>query len=163
MTGLVALVLLSWWPEYVVDHRLEAEWDRLDRSVYYSAPDSLRLDALLGETAYYRFPERRVRGGQRYRLSFRYMVAMGSVGECTVKVHQYHDDKVTWRLLGEGTKEEGLLVVGRWTLVVMDFRAQGEATSVAVTFRLESPCEVGEAWVDDVVLRPAGEPVKVGP
>lgn len=150
-------------PPYRIDNRLEAAPECRDCRVYYSAPDSLRLNANLGETAYYRFPDRAVKGGSKYRLQFRYLVARGSVGTCSVKVHQYEDNVRSWRALEAGTLEGALPVVGRWQSVTVDFVTQAAATSAAVTFRVESPCEVGEMWVDDCSLRPAGEPVTEGP
>jgi hypothetical protein len=150
-------------PLYRVDNRLEADADRRDKSVFHSAPDSLRLNAVLDEFDSYRFPDRKVNGGARYRLRFSYLTAIGSVGRCTVRVLQYADTSTTWHFLDTAMIERALPVVGRWENVVIDFKSQPEATSAAIIFRVNSPCEVGECWIDNVSLCPAGMPITVGP
>lgn len=147
-------------PPYRVDYRLEAQADRLDRSVFHSAPDSLHLDAACHGEGLYRFRAVVVKPGVKYRLSFHYLNALGGHARCSVRVAQYGDGVLS---LGGGTLTRRLPVVGRWQAEAVDFVALPGAETVEVDFRLEYEVSVGETWVDDVVLRPVGVPVTVGP
>ncbi|MBV8129210.1 MAG: hypothetical protein JO114_16305, partial [Planctomycetaceae bacterium] len=45
---------------------------------------------------------------------------------------------------------------GRWTKVERVVRAESEATTVALDFRIVPETNVGEMWIDDVSLEPIG-------
>ena len=55
-----------------------------------------------------------------------------------------------------GGFEEVLETVGRWTKVERVVRAESEATTVALDFRIVQETNVGEMWIDDVSLEPIG-------
>jgi hypothetical protein len=137
--------------------------DRRDTRHFVSAPDSLHLEAHVPGNQYYRFPERPVRYATRMRLRFWYFIASGTEGECRVRVAQYKDTPVAWKMLGDGGSDECLTAVGRWVKVERVFRTEPEATSLALDFRIVSPTEVGEMWVDDVTLEPLSGPASGSP
>jgi hypothetical protein len=105
---------------------------------------------------YYRYPERPVRYGSKLRLRFWYLIAAGTEGECRVRLAQYKDTPTSWRVLSSGGYEQGLETIGRWVKVERVIRAEGEATTVALDFRIISESNVGEMWIDDVSLESIG-------
>lgn len=129
------------WPEIPEDRR--------DSSQFVSAPYSLHLVADSPETRVYRFPDRPARYGSRMRLSFWYLIAKGTLGECRVRLTQSNDRS----LRGRGFDEE-LTTVGRWTKVEWLVPIEYDAVSVALDFRITSEAGVGEMWIDDVALNP---------
>lgn len=152
MCLLAACLMVVQAPLYRVDRRLEPDWSLLDRSVYRSAPGSLRLNAASYD-GYRCLPASPARPGTRYRLTFHYLVAAGSDGRFVVRVNDYEGGRLEW----------SLTAVGRWKRADIDFTTGPRVTSAAVVFEVDSPTNVYEAWVDDVVFRPVGEPVLVGP
>lgn len=127
--------------------------DRLDPRFFVSAPDSLHLEAHVPGNASYRLPEQPVRYGTRMRLSYWYLIALGTEGECRIRVQQYRDAPNSWKILSEGSRDEILPVVGRWVRAEVIFRTEAEATSLSIDFRIAN-AEIGELWIDDVVLEP---------
>ncbi len=128
--------------------------DRLDDRVAASPPDAIHLAAHVPGHYIYHFPERPVRRGSRMRLAFWYLVAPGTDGDCRVRLAQYRDAPTSYKVLSAGALEESLPVVGRWTFVERILRAEPEATTVKLDFRIISEPDVGELWIDDVVLEP---------
>lgn len=128
--------------------------DYLDDRVFLSAPDSLHLDANMPPHQSYRFPDfRRARGGSRMRLSFWYLVAPGTDGECQARVVQYCDLPTRWKTLSHGEVDERLTTVGRWVHIQRVFKVEPEASSLGLEFRiLGADLVAGEMWVDDVRL-----------
>ncbi len=136
--------------------------DRRDAGLYLSAPDSLHLEAHIPGNQYYRFPERPVRYATKMRLRYWYFIAAGTEGDCRARIAQYKDTPTAWKVLSEGGHEECLNTVGRWVKVERIFRTEADATTLALDFRISSPCEVGEMWIDDVTLEPV-VPTAAGP
>jgi hypothetical protein len=130
--------------------------DRRDTHHFVSPPDSLHLEAHIPGHQYYRYPERPVRYGTKMRLRFWYLIAEGTEGECRARLAQYKDTPTSWRVLSHGGFEEVLETVGRWTKVERVVRAESEATTVALDFRIVPETNVGEMWIDDVSLEPIG-------
>jgi len=130
--------------------------DRRDTRHFVSSPDSLHLEAHIPGHQYYRYPERPVRYGTKMRLRFWYLIAAGTEGECRARLAQYKDTPTSWRVLSQGGFEQVLETVGRWTKVERVVRAESEATTVALDFRIVPETNVGEMWVDDVSLEPIG-------
>ncbi len=128
--------------------------DRRDTHHFVSPPDSLHLEAHIPGHQYYRYPERLVRYGTKMRLRFWYLIAAGTEGECRVRLAQYKDTPTSWRVLSEGGFEQVLETVGRWTKVDRIVRAESEATTMALDFRIVLESNVGEMWIDDVSLEP---------
>ena len=142
-------------PEWPPFDKGRAPADRLDTRIYLTAPDSLHLEAHVPGNQSHRFPERPVRYATKYRLSYWYLIAPGTEGECRARVAQYRDGSV-WKVLPEGDHEQTLAVVGRWTRVDRVFRTEPDATSLLLEFRMHD-ASVGDLWVDDVRLEPLGE------
>jgi hypothetical protein len=138
----------STWPEPPDDRR--------DTHHFISAPDSLHLESQVPGHMYYRYPERPVRYGTKLRLRFWYLIAEGTEGECRVRLAQYKDTPSSWRVLASGGFDQVLETVGHWVKVERIFRAECEATTMALDFRIISETNVGELWVDDVSLEPIG-------
>jgi hypothetical protein len=90
------------------------------------------------------------------RLRFWYLIAAGTEGECRARLAQYKDTPTSWRVLSQGGLEQVLETVGRWTKVERVVRAESEATTVALDFRIVPETNVGEMWIDDVSLEPIG-------
>lgn len=130
--------------------------DRRDTRHFVSSPDSLHLEAHIPGHQYYRYPERPVRYGTKMRLRFWYLIAAGTEGECRARLAQYKDTPTSWRVLSQGGFEQVLETVGRWTKVERVVRAESEATTVALDFRIVPETNVGEMWIDDVSLEPIG-------
>lgn len=131
--------------------------DRLDTRYFVSAPDSLHLEAHAPGNHTYRYPEQPVRYGTPMRLSYWYLIAIGTEGECRVRISQYRDAPNSWKALSEGGRDEVLPVVGRWVHAEHLFRTEAEATSLSVDFRIAGAENLGEMWIDDVVLEPVSE------
>src|SRR5439155_1081854 len=74
--------------------------DRLDRHVYFSAPESLHLEAHIPGNQSFRL-ETPVRYGTRVRLRYWYLIAPGTEGECRSQVRQFKDASI-WRELPDG-------------------------------------------------------------
>ena len=132
--------------------------DRRDPSRFVSGPDSLHLEAHVPGRQYYRFDDRPVRHGARMRLSFWYLIANGTVGECRVRLAQYRDTPASHRILPDGRFERELTAVGRWTKVEALVRMDDQATAAGLDFRISSDANVGEMWIDDVAFEPVDAP-----
>ena len=78
------------------------------------------------------------------------------MGECKARVAQYKDGPSTYKVLSDGAFEACLTTVGRWTCVERTFQTESEANILALDFRIISPDDVGELWIDDVSLEPVG-------
>ena len=130
--------------------------DRRDTRHFVTSPDSLHLEAHIPGHQYYRYPERPVRYGTKMRLRFWYLIAAGTEGECRVRLAQYKDTPTSWRVLSQSGFEQVLETVGRWTKVERVVRADSEATTMALDFRIVPETNVGEMWIDDVSLEPIG-------
>ncbi len=129
--------------------------DRKDARYFVTGPDSLHLDADMPGAGYFRFPERKVRYSTRMRVRFWYRVAPGTEGELHAKIAQYRESPESWKPLSDGTSDIPLTTVGRWVRFDKVIRTEPEATTLAIDFKITTPCDVGEAWIDDVVLEPA--------
>jgi hypothetical protein len=129
---------------------------RRDTAHFVSAPDSLHLEAHVPGNQYYRFQERPVRYGSKMRLRFWYLIAAGTEGECFARFAQYKDTPTSWHNLDAGGFEQVLGTVGSWTKVERIVRADPEATSASIDFRIISETNVGEMWIDNVSLEPMG-------
>jgi hypothetical protein len=129
--------------------------DRRDPRHFVSAPDSLHLEADVLGNETYRFPEQPVRYSTRMRLSFWYLIAPGTEGECLARITQYRDSPTYWKTLSRGSSEEHLTTVGRWVRVEQVFRTEPEATTLALDFQIDG-ADIGELWIDDIVLEPVG-------
>lgn len=129
------------WPEIPEDRR--------DSTRYVSAPDSLHLRADVADRRFYRFPDRPARYSSRMRLSFWYLIAQGTLGECRVRLTQSNE-----RSLRGGGFDEELTTIGRWTRVEWLVPIEYDAVSVGLDFRISSEAGVGEMWIDDVSLEP---------
>jgi len=143
--------------EYLAQPRYE--WpeipeDRRDTSQFVSAPDSLHLEADSPDSRVYRFPDRPARYGSRMRLSFWYLIAKGTLGECRVRLTQSNA-----RSLRGGGFDEELTTVGRWTKVEWLVPIEYDAVTIGLDFRITSEAGVGEMWIDDVSL----DPITPGP
>jgi hypothetical protein len=127
--------------------------DRRDPRHFVSAPDSLHLEAHVLGNETYRFPEQPVRYSTPMRLSFWYLIAPDTEGECLARVTQYRDSPNFWKTLSPGSFEEHLTAAGRWTRVEHVFRTEPEATTLALDFQIDG-ADIGELWIDDIVLEP---------
>jgi hypothetical protein len=130
-----------------------------DDRIFVSGPDSLHLDASVPGEQTYRYPDfHGVRPGARFRLSFWYLVAPGSDGECRVRVSQYRDLPRSYRTLPDGEVVERLTTVGRWARVERVLRAEPEATALGVDAGIAGiDVAAGSLWIDDLKLEPLGE------
>lgn len=137
----------------------------LDDRIYLSAPDSLHLQAHVPSHRSHRIPDyRNVVGGARLRLSFWYLVAPGTAGKCQARLTQHRNLPSSFKTLYDGEVIEPLSTVGRWVHVERVIRAEPEATDLAIDFRItDSPVDVGELWIDDVVLEPLDDATLAGP
>jgi hypothetical protein len=135
--------------------------DFLDDRQAVAGPDSLHLEAHRTGHSRYSLEPVPVRYATRMRLSYWYLIAPGTRGECQARLCQYKDHPACWKTLSDGCVEECLTVVGRWVKVERTFRTESEATSLSVDFRIAG-ADVGELWIDDIRLEPV-EAVASGP
>jgi len=143
------------WPEPPDDRRATQH--------FISGPDSLHLEADVPGHQYYRYPERPVRYNTRMQLRFWYLIAAGTEGECHVRVTQFKETPTTWRPLHDGSFEQCLKTIGRWTKVERIVQTDAEATTLALEFKIVGETEVGEMWIDDVSLEPVDGVAAAGP
>jgi hypothetical protein len=137
--------------------------ERRDTHHAVSGPDSLHLEAHVPGHQYYRFPERPVRYNTRMKLQFWYLIATGTEGECRMRLVQYKDTPISWRMLDRGGIEQPLNIVGRWTKVERVIQTDSEANLVTLDFQITGESDVGEMWIDDVSLEPIGCAAPGGP
>ena len=137
--------------------------DRRDARHFISGPDCLHLEAdVLGHQSY-RYQERPVHYNTRMRLRFWYLIAVGTEGECRVRVAQNKDTPLAWRPLHEARIEEGLKTIGRWTRFDRIIQTEPEATRLILEFKIVGDIDVGEMWIDDVSLESVGDAAPGGP
>jgi len=137
--------------------------ERRDSRHAVSGPDSLHLEAHVPGHHYYRFPGRPVRYSSKMRLRFWYLIAAGTEGECRVRVTQLKDTPTSWRTLHNGDYEQTLKTVGRWAKVEHVIQTEPEATTLTVEFQIAGETDIGEMWIDDVSVDPAGCAAPCGP
>jgi hypothetical protein len=128
--------------------------ERRDPLHAISGPDSLHLEAHIPGHQYYRFVDRPVRYSTSMRLRFWYLIAAGTEGDCKVRVAQYKETPIAWCMLNNGSFEQCLKKVGRWTKVEQVVQTEAEATKLILEFKIVGDTEVGEMWIDDVSLEP---------
>lgn len=134
--------------------------DRLDTRTYLTPPHSVHLEAHVPGNASCRLTGL-VRYATRVRLSYWYLVAPGTEGDCKAQVVQYKQGpSPIFRTLHDGDQEHYLTTVGRWVHVRRVFRTEPEATKLDLEFRLTG--DIGEMWIEDVTLEPLS-PVPSGP
>ncbi len=136
------------WPQ------CEPSADRLDTQVFLSAPHSLHLEAHIPGNAHYRFSGP-VRYATRMRLSYWYLTAPGTEGDCKARITQVKQGPTLWKSLPDGEKEDYLSTVGRWTRVDRVIRTEPEATHLTLEFRLTG--DIGEMWIDNLMLEPLAD------
>lgn len=127
--------------------------DRLDTRYFVTAPDSLHLESHVPGNASYKLTEQPVRYATLMRLSYWYLIACGTEGECRVRIQQSREAPNSYKMLSEGSRDEVLPIMGRWVHVEYVFRTEPEATNLMIDFRIAG-ADVGEMWVDDVQLAP---------
>lgn len=132
--------------------------ERLDRRVYYSAPDSLYLDACVDGGRSFVFPDVPVRRDAPIRLSFRYLRAVGSTGAATAELKQYHDVPESYFALPEARRVAPLEATGEWVLVERVLRTDPEASTVQLRFCLDAESGPSALWIDDVRLEALDAP-----
>jgi hypothetical protein len=128
--------------------------NRRDARHAVSGPDSLHLDGGIPGHQNYRYPEHTVRYSTKMRLRFWYLIAVGTEGECSVRLRQIMDTPISWLPLHNGRYEECLKTIGWWTKVERIIQTEPEATAVNLEFEIFSETKVGEMWIDGVSLEP---------
>jgi hypothetical protein len=144
-------------------HWSEPPQERRDPLHSISRPDSLHLEAHIPGHQYYRYVDRPVRYSTLMRLRFWYLIAAGTEGDCKVRVTQYKETPIAWRMLNNGGFEHCLKTVGRWTKVEQVIQTEAEATKLTLEFKIVGDTEVGEMWIDDVSLEPVNLDGPAGP
>ena len=130
--------------------------ERRDTRHFFSAPDSLYIRADIPGHQSYRFQERPVRYDTKMKLRFWYLIAVGTEGECRVRVGQNKDTPLAWRQLHEGGFDERLKTIGHWTKYERIVQTEPEATRMILEFKIVGEIDSGEMWIDDVNLEPVG-------
>ncbi len=130
--------------------------ERRDTRHFFSAPDSLHIQADIQGHQSYRFQERPVRYNTKMKLRFWYLIAVGTEGECRVRVGQNKDTPLAWRQLHEAGFEERLKTIGHWTKYERIVQTEPEATRIILEFKIVGEIDSGEMWIDDVNLEPVG-------
>lgn len=131
--------------------------ERLDARQSRTGRDSLYLAADVPGYQYFRFDDMPVRYGSSFRLSFWYLVAVGTEGGCQVRLMEYQDTPSAWYRL-EGGFDEALPTQGRWEKFEHTFKTLADSTTMAIDFRITGT-NVGEMWIDDVKLEPVAPEV----
>ena len=97
-----------------------------------------------------------MRYNTKMKLRFWYLIAVGTEGECHVRVGQNKDTPLAWRQLHEAGFEERLKTIGRWTKYERIVQTEPEATRMILEFKIVGEIDAGEMWIDDVSLEPVG-------
>lgn len=126
--------------------------ERMDQRQFRSAPDSLYLAADVPGYQYFRFDDMPIRHGTRFKLSFWYLIALGTEGSCHVRVMEYQDTPNAWYRL-DGGFDEQLTEQGRWRRFEQTFTSLDETTTMALDLRIVG-ANAGEMWIDDVEVVP---------
>lgn len=124
--------------------------EKMDDRQFRSSPDSLYLAADIPGLQYFRFDDMHLKYGSELKLSFYYLIAVDTEGSGNVRVIEYQDTPNAWYRL-EGGFDERLEITGRWRKFEQTFRLRNETTTIALDFRIIG-ANVGEMWIDDVVL-----------
>ena len=66
----------------------------------------LYLAAYINGYQYYRFDDMEIKAGDRFKLSFDYLIAHGTEGSCHVRIMEYQDTPKTWSMLDGGFDAE---------------------------------------------------------
>lgn len=122
--------------------------ERLDSHQFRTAPDSLYLAADIPGYQYFRFDDIPVRYGTPIRVSFWYLVAVGTEGTCHIRMMEYQDTPNAWQRL-DGGFDSTLTGQGRWKRFEQTFTVRDDATTIALDFRILG-ANVGELWIDDM-------------
>lgn len=136
--------------------------DRKDATFFLSSPDSLCISAHIPGNQYFRFQERSVRRGTRLKVRFYYYIAHGSLADFHFRSAQYKDTRTAWKVLSEGSEDEHLKIIGKWTLFEKIINLEDKCNTIAFDFRLKEE-DVGEAWVDDFTCDELGKNYQKGP
>ena len=127
--------------------------ERMDDRQFRSAPDSLYLAADVPGFQYFRFDDiKPIRRRTEFKLSFSYLIAVGTEGTCHARIMEYQDTPNAWYRL-DGGFDQQLPLQGRWQKFEQTFRALDDATTIALDFRIVG-ANVGELWIDDLELVP---------
>ena len=116
--------------------------ERRDTRHFFSAPDSLHIRADIQGHQSYRFQERPVRYNTKMKLRFWYLIAVGTEGECHVRVGQNKDTPLAWRQLHEAGFEERLKTIGHWTKYERIVQTEPEATRIILEFKIVGEIDV---------------------
>ncbi|MEW4570206.1 hypothetical protein AB1L88_20255 [Tautonia sp. JC769] len=144
-------------PDRAMDRLSPIPEERLDPRVYFSAPDSLYLDAALSGYRSFQFRDLKVPRDAPMRLSFRYFRSSDSTGKVRMELKQYKDVPNSYQVLTQAKRVEELPDLGEWVLVDRRFRSDPLATTMQLRFLID--CEgngPAAVWIDDVVLEPIG-------
>jgi hypothetical protein len=126
--------------------------ERMDDRQFRSAPDSLYLAADIPGYQYFRFDDMPVRYGTKFKISFWYLIAIGTEGSCHARLMEYQDTPTAWYRL-DGGFDEPMTTQGRWRYFEQTFTTRDETTTMALDFRIVG-ANVGEIWIDDIELEP---------
>lgn len=127
--------------------------DRADRRVFLTPPHSLYIAAHTPGLSYFRM-QRAVPYGTRLRLSFWYQTGEGTASGAKLRLTQQRLGPGLWESLGDASRDSVLPESRCWTYCERVFRTHPLATSMTVEFRLDG--DVGELWLDEVRVEPAG-------
>lgn len=142
-------------PDRAMDRLSPIPEERLDPRVYFSAPDSLYLDAALSGYRSFQFRDLKVPRDTPMRLSFRYFRSSDSTGKVRVELKQYKDVPNSYQVLTQAKRVEELPELGEWILVEHRFRSEPLATTMQLRFLIDCEGDGPSAvWLDDVVLEP---------
>jgi hypothetical protein len=141
----------------------EIPQDRRDDTVVCVNPYSLHLDASVPGNQYYRFSEMPVRYESKVRIRFWYLIARGTEGETSMRISQYKDTPKAWKILEKGRYETLLKPIKRWSKFDKVIQIQPDATTFAIDFRISSESEVGEAWINGLIIETIGDNNHKGP
>lgn len=148
-------------PDREMDDLSAIPEERRDPRFYYSAPDSLYLDAALSGFRSFQFRDLKVPRDTPMRLSFRYFRSTDSTGQVRAELKQYQDVPNAYRVLTEAKKTEQLDELGEWVLVEHRFRSEAIATTMQLRFLIDCEGEGPSAiWIDDVILEPVDRPAE---
>ena len=156
--------------------------ERMDTRQFRSAPDSLYIAADIPGYQYFRFDDMPVRYSDTFKLSFWYLIAIGTGGNCHVRIMEYQDTPNAWyRLEGGFDKELHLESFSQDSInnlltskkndkekeakqVEEKLKIQGKWQKIETIFKLQNEtttmaldfrivgANVGEMWIDDINL-----------
>ena len=125
----------------------------LDERYSFSNKPSLYLAADIPGCQCFRFGDIPTTYDAKFKVSFYYLIALGTEGECRARVMEYQDRPGLWKKIDDGGFDELLEFKIGWQKFEKEFQTTKDTTTMALDFRIAG-AEIGEMWISDIKFEP---------